>query len=240
MKKQMLYHELAKYYDLIYFWKDYKKDTIKIKKFISKYKKSGGKELLDVACGTGQHLKYLKNNFSCTGVDVNKEMLKVARKNVKDVVFKNANMVNFYINKKFDIIMCLFSSIGYVKTYSNLRKTIKNFAKHLKKGGVIIIEPWFTKSVFNHRHLYLDTYNKDDIKIVRMNLSKIRNNISVLNFHYLIGKNGKSIIHFKDKHELGLFDINKTLKFMNEADFKAKFLRNGLKRDRGLFIGIKR
>ena len=32
MKKQMLYRELAKYYDLIYSWKDYKKEADKIKK----------------------------------------------------------------------------------------------------------------------------------------------------------------------------------------------------------------
>lgn len=48
----MLYKELAKYYDLIYHWKNYKKETDKIKKLISRYKKSDGKALLDVACGT--------------------------------------------------------------------------------------------------------------------------------------------------------------------------------------------
>jgi UDP-N-acetyl-D-mannosaminuronate dehydrogenase len=30
----------------------------------------------------------------------------------------------------------------------NLEKTMKSFAKHLKKGGVVIIEPWFTKSIY--------------------------------------------------------------------------------------------
>lgn len=148
MKKQMLYRELAKYYDLIYSFKDYKKEAVRIKAIISKYKKSEGKALLDVACGTGHHLEYLKDEFSCMGVDISNEILKVARKNIEGVVFEQADMTKLNLGKRFDVITCLFSSIGYVKTYTNLRRTIQSFAKHLKKGGVVLIEPWFTKSTF--------------------------------------------------------------------------------------------
>jgi ubiquinone/menaquinone biosynthesis C-methylase UbiE len=81
MRKQVLYKELAKYYDLIYSFKDYKKEAVRIKALVSKYKKSEGKELLDVACGTGHHLNHLKDEFSCTGVDISREILEIARKN---------------------------------------------------------------------------------------------------------------------------------------------------------------
>lgn len=97
----------------------------RLKKLISRYKKSKGRDLLDVACGTGNHLKYLKNSFSCTGTDIDEEMLSIARKKVKGVVFKKADMTTLSLNKKFDVITCLFSSIGYVKTYANLRKRFK-------------------------------------------------------------------------------------------------------------------
>ncbi|MFX1344099.1 MAG: methyltransferase domain-containing protein, partial [Promethearchaeota archaeon] len=73
-----MYKELAKYYDLIYSWKDYRKETNKIEKLIKKYKKSDGNKLLDVACGTGKHVEYLKENFSCTGIDLNVEMINIA------------------------------------------------------------------------------------------------------------------------------------------------------------------
>ncbi len=71
MKKQSLYRELAEYYDLIYARKNYKKEIEKINKLIVKHKKSGGKSLLEVACGIGNHLQYFKQNFSCTGTDIN-------------------------------------------------------------------------------------------------------------------------------------------------------------------------
>ena len=68
------YKELARYYDLIYPYKNYKKEAEDISDLISKYKRSEGDTLLDVACGTGKHLEYFQNEFSCTGIDLNQEM----------------------------------------------------------------------------------------------------------------------------------------------------------------------
>lgn len=239
MKKLKMYSSLAKYYHLVYHDKDYEKEAKIIKKLISRYKKSNGKYLLDVACGTGHHLKYLKSDFSCTGVDASTEMLEIARSKVKGVVFKKYQMASFNLNKKFDVITCLFSSIGYVKNYSNLRKTIFNFSNHLKKGGVLLIEPWFTKSQFKTGTPFMATYDSKDLKIARLNISKVKNNISVLDMHYLVAEKGKDVRHYVDRHELGLFGIKDTLKIMRDAGLKSVFLKNGLMKDRGLYVGAK-
>lgn len=239
MKKLMIYKGLAKYYDLIYDWKNYKKETNKIKKLISKYKKSKGNRLLDVACGTGKHLKYLKNNFSCMGVDVNNEMLDIAKKNVKNVTFKKANMLTLNLNKKFDVITCLFSAIGHLKTYQTLRKTIWNFAKHMKSGGILIVEGWITKNSYNVGTPGMTLYDGKNIKIARLNDSKIKGNMSMMNFHYLIAEKNKNVKYFVDRAEMGLFEMNEFLKIMRDAGFKAKFFKNGLMKDRGLYIGVK-
>jgi len=234
-----MYREIALYYDLIYSWKDYKKEAKKVKKLIFKFKKSDGNELLDVACGTGKHLEYLKDIFSCMGVDINEEMLYIAKKNARGVSFKKADMLTLNLKKKFDVIICLFSSIGYVKTYSNLKKCIQNFAYHLKKGGVVIFEPWLTKSTYIEGYPHMDTYDGEDIKIARLNISKIEGNLSVLDMHYLIAERNKEIKYYKDRHELGLFEVDRTLEFMKEVGLQSKFLKNGLMKDRGLYIGVK-
>lgn len=235
----MLYLELAGYYDLIYAFKRYEKEAIKIKKIIDKYKKSDEKELLEVACGTGNHLKYFKNYFNCTGIDKNKGILSIAKKKLKDVKFKQADMVSFTLGKKFDIITCLFSSIGYVKTYKNLRKTINNCYRHLKKGGIVIIEPWFTRKEYKKGAPHMNVYNDKDIKIARLSVSKVKNNISRLDMHYLIAKRNKEVMHFVDRHELGMFEIDKTLKLMKETGFNSKFIKKGLMKGRGLYLGVK-
>ena len=110
MKKQVMYREYAKVYDLIYSGKDYKKEAKEIKDLIKKNKKSKGKNLLEVACGTGKHLEYLKKDFNCTGLDLNEGMVKIARKRLpKSVKLSKGNMINFNLNKEFDIVICLFS-----------------------------------------------------------------------------------------------------------------------------------
>ena len=114
VKAQILYKELAEYYDLIYSRKKYIQEADKLVKLISKYKKSDGNQLLEIACGTGHHLKCFESKFFCTGLDINERMLRVARKRVPEAVLHKADMVNFKLRKKFDVITCLFSSIGYV------------------------------------------------------------------------------------------------------------------------------
>ena len=234
-----MYKEFADIYDLIYSFKDYKKEVKKIKKLIKKYKRTDGNELLDVACGTGKHLQYFRDSFICTGVDINEGILNVAKNNVKGVIFKQADMVNFDLNKKFDVIISLFSSIGYVQTYANLEKTIVNFANHLKQGGFVIIEPWFTKSIYWVGHPGMTTYDGEDIKIARLNSSKIENDLSIMDMHYLIVEKNQDVKYFVDKHELGLFDTDKTLKLMKKAGLKVEFQKDGLMKERGLFIGVK-
>lgn len=239
MKKQILYGKLAEYYDLLYSFKDYEKEALQIKRLIARFKKSGGNELLDVACGTGHHLGHLKEGFSCTGVDISEEILNVARKNVEGVAFKRADMITLNLGKKFDVITCLFSSIGYVRTYSNLRRTIRNLASHLITGGIVLIEPWFTKSTYKPGSPGMTTYDGKETKIARLNLSEIRGSISVIDMHYLVAEKDGRVKHFVDRHELGLFEVDKTIKFLRDAGLQSRFLKNGLLKDRGLYVGIK-
>lgn|SRR3989344_271777 len=126
--------------------KNYKAEVKKILRLISKYKKSKSENLLDIGCGTGSHLLYLRRNFNCTGIDLSNQMLKIAKMKVKGVRFKQADMTNFKFEEKFDIIISLFSVILYSSTYSNFKKTVKNMYNHLEIGGILILEPFFQKT----------------------------------------------------------------------------------------------
>jgi ubiquinone/menaquinone biosynthesis C-methylase UbiE len=240
MAKQLLHGTLAKYYDRIYSFKDYLDEAVRTQNLTMKYLEAGGNTLLDVACGTGLHLKHLKDDFSCMGVDVSKAMLKIARKNAPGVTFKEADMKSLKLGKQFDVITCLLSSIGYVRTYSNLNRTIHNFAKHLKKGGIALIEPSDANSFYVKGEPRITVYDGKDAKIARVNVAKIRQATAILNMHITIAEKGKDANYFVDTHELGLFGINKTLSIMKEAGLKSKYLKNGLMTGRALFIGIKK
>jgi len=240
MTKQLLHNKLAKYYDRVYSFKDYLDEAVRLQNLIIKYLESGGNTLLDVACGTGLHLKHLKDDFSCTGIDISKSMLKIARKNAKGVTFKEADMKNLKLGKQFDVITCLLSSIGYVRTATSIEKTMRNFSNHLKKGGLALVEPSHAKSVYVSGEPRITTYNGKDAKITRINVTKIRQTTAVLDMHILIAERGKDAKYFVDRHELGLFGINNTLRIMKAAGLKAKYLKNGLMPGRELFVGFKK
>ena len=239
MNTEKIYKDHARYYDLTYADKDYKIEAGVIHKIIAKYKKSSGKELLDIACGSGNHLKHLSKYYSCTGSDINKGILDVARKKFPSLKFVQANMIDFKTNKQYDIITCLFSSIGYLKTRKSLAMAIKNFSKYLKTGGVLIIEPWFNKKDYKVGTSYLIVYKSDKIKIARLNISERKGNVSIMNMHYLIAESGKSVKHLVDKHEMGLFEINDVTKIMEKNNLETIYLKKGIS-GRGTYIGVKK
>jgi ubiquinone/menaquinone biosynthesis C-methylase UbiE len=234
-----MFSKSAKYYDEIYgsMDKDYSAETEKIRKFILKYKKSNGQKLLDVACGTGMHANYLNQHYHVEGLDLDSKMLSVARKKYPSIKFHYGDMVDFNLKRQFDIITCLFSSIGYARTKVRLQKAIKNMAEHLLPGGVLLVEPWFSKEQWMVGRIHLVTVNHNDLKIIRMSRGSRRGNVSILEFQYLIG-DSKKIEHTAEIHKLGLFSERDYLDAFKSAGLKAIHDARGLD-GRGLYIGQK-
>ena len=114
-----MYDRSAQLYDTIYSFKNYEKEAAKLHQLIQKHKRSKGGDLLEVACGTGGHISYLKNNYSVEGLDLSSQMLRLAKKKHPDIVFHRGDMVSFKLKKRFDAIKCLFSAVGHVKTKRN-------------------------------------------------------------------------------------------------------------------------
>jgi len=131
------YTELAKYYDIFNSKKDYQKE---VDFLISILKNKNVKTVLDVGCGTGNHLVYLeKAGFNCIGMDNSPEMLSIARKKVKSELFLN-DMTNFDLNKKFDAIICMYATFNHNLSIKNAEKTLVCFKNHLNKNGMILID----------------------------------------------------------------------------------------------------
>ena len=170
--------------------------------------KSGGDELLDVACGTGEHIKYLQDRFHITGTDLNPAMLAVARQKFPSTSFVEADMVTMNLSHQFDVVLCLFSSIGYVKSYVNLKRTLSAFYAHLKPGGVTIIEPFIEPDKYQVGMPHALTVEKPDLKISRMNVSERDGDMAIPDFYFQIAT-PQGVQQFRDRHELGLFDVER-------------------------------
>jgi SAM-dependent methyltransferase len=233
------YERQAMYYDAIYEsqGKDYKKESEQIYGVIEKHKKTSGKRILDVGCGTGGHFSYLKDWYSVEGLDIDENMLGVARNRFPDVLFHLGSMVDFHLNDQFDAITCLFSAIGYTKTVEAMRQSVATMARHLIKGGVLVVEPWFAPDQWNVGVVHSAFVDKPDLKIARINVSERDGNISIINFHFLVGSEGK-VEHFTERHELGLFTVDEYTQAFKDAGLETIVDRDGIT-GRGLYIGVK-
>jgi SAM-dependent methyltransferase len=217
--------------------KDYSKESRRIRELVKRHKKSRGTALLDVACGTGRHLSFLRKSFKAEGLDADAKMLGIARKRNPGVRFHKGNMVDFHLPSKFDVITCLFSAIGYVKTLSRFRAAISSMAKHLKPGGMLIVEPWLTPQAFKRRHVGAVFVNQPKLKIARINIVKLKGRVSTMVFHYLIGT-PEGISYFTEPHKLGLFTRNEYLAAFRDCELKVAYYSKGLI-GRGLYVGMK-
>jgi ubiquinone/menaquinone biosynthesis C-methylase UbiE len=234
---ERMWADLARYYDDIYAWKDYAGEATRITELFKQRCKSGGNELLDVACGTGEHIKYLRDRFTITGTDLNPAMLAVARQKFPNTTLVEADMMTMNLGKQFDAVVCLFSSIGYIKTYDNLRHTLAAFRTHLKPGGVTIIEPFIEPDKYKVGMPHALTVDKPDLKISRMNLSEREGDLAVMDFYFQIAT-PQGVQQLRDRHELGLFEIERFRQIMAEVGLTdVEFLSDGLMKDRGLYIG---
>jgi ubiquinone/menaquinone biosynthesis C-methylase UbiE len=234
-----MFSKSAQYYDQIYASvdKNYSAETAKVRRLIKQYNRSGGRRLLDVGCGTGVHAGLLSRHYQVEGLDLDRRMLAVARKKYPDLRFHHGDMADFKLNRQYDILVCLFSSIGYVRTKARLQKAIRSMQRHLLPGGVLLVEPWFTPRQWGNNRVFMTQINKPDLKIVRMSRSSRQGRVSVLEFQYLFGT-PNDIEHQVEHHELGLFTSQEYLNAFRGAGLKVLHDAKGLD-GRGLYIGIK-
>ncbi|MDQ3688975.1 MAG: class I SAM-dependent methyltransferase [Chloroflexota bacterium] len=230
-----MYDKSAELYDLFYDWKDYGAESERIRQVVSD-RNPAARTLLDVACGTGSHLVHLRAGYTVEGVDVNAGMLEVAAGRLPGVALHQADMRDLDLGRTFDVVTCLFSSIGYVETTDGLSRAVEAMAQHLAPRGVLIVEPWLTPSTFDPSFMgRLIVGERPDLQAVRMNGSRVENNVSVLDFHYLVARPG-AVEHMTETHRLGLF---------TDEEYRAAFVDVGLDVEhdadglmgRGLWIG---
>lgn len=230
----MSYSLSSRVYDAIYAFKDYAAEGEVLSGLISQYCPSAS-SLLDVACGTGKHLAYFSDRLQVEGLDLEPGLLSVARERLPSVPFHLGDMRSFNLGRRFDVVTCLFSAIGYVGL-DELDLTVSNMARHLSPGGVLIIEPWFTPDAFHPDTLHAQFVNEPDLKVARMNISRVEGRRSVLKLHHLVGTLD-GIEHFVEDHLLTMFTHEEYMKAFQRAGLETHFDEKGLL-GRGLYIGV--
>ena len=146
-------------------------------------------------------------------------------------------MANFQLGRQFDAVICLFSSIGYVRKLEQLRSAIRAMTDHLLPGGILAVEPWLTPDEFRPGKVFATFVDQPDLKVARMNVNVLRDGMSILDFHYLVGT-PEGVERFTEHHELGLFTREEYLAAFRDSGLETSFDPPGVI-GRGLYLGVK-
>ncbi|HEX6700089.1 MAG TPA: class I SAM-dependent methyltransferase [Gaiellaceae bacterium] len=230
-----MFSRSARLYDAIYHWKDYPAEAASLHELIQA-RRPGAATLLDVACGTGAHLAELARWYSCVGVDLDRELLAIARERLPaEVDLYQTDMRAFDLGRGFDAVICMFSSVGYVGDRTQLERAVASMARHLEPGGVLVVEPWLSPDRIEVPHVGAVFVDEPELKIARINTVEVDGRRSILELNYLVGRPDR-VEHFTETHELTLFEVDETLEAFRAAGLEVEHDPEAGPMGRGLYV----
>ena len=136
MSSNALYTDLSGFYDLMCCDINYPAQSNTVKR-LHQLLGNGGKTHLDLACGTGPHIRhFIDYGYQSSGLDLNQPMLDLAKARCPQAHFMLQNMCSFTLEQPVDLITCFLYSIHYSAGIDQLRQCIASAYAALNPGGM--------------------------------------------------------------------------------------------------------
>ncbi len=211
-------YDYPKYYPLIFRKRNFKKESTLIKKILRKFSKIKIKNILDIACGTGDHMKELsKLGYNVAGLDLSNKMLddtiKKMKNNSKFLGVYKKNMAEFILNQKFDSCICMINSLEILIKNKEFISHFNSVIKCLNKGGLYIIE------LDSPNMVYKGNYKTP--KIYKRNIKRKGIKLNIIYKQYSLKKSiekNELIISINDKNKKILLLDNAPIRRLNIKD----------------------
>lgn len=134
-----LYAGLSGYYDRFCAEVDYAEQCAFAERAFQCFGESGGRDYLDLACGTGQHLFHMQGyGFTLNGLDNSPAMLEQAAIRCPSAKLILCDLAAFEQLATFDMITCFLYSIHYSHPTAALEETLRRAFRALKPGGLFL------------------------------------------------------------------------------------------------------
>lgn len=213
-------------YDYIYSWKDYAEEAKTLRRFLNQYGDGEISNILEVACGTGRYLEHFQD-IDCYGVDLCERSLQYAQSRVPKGSFFCQDMQTISLPDKMDAVLCVFGAIGYLHPITERLTFLIRLADHLKKGGILLIEPWVSVENFQEGIPFVQTYISPNFKVARTVVPERKGSRCILSFSFLLARSGWKVEAFDSVDELWLHS-NEDLEIdLRTAGFKILDKKQG-------------
>lgn len=224
------YTKLAYYYDrllqdeesLVY-WLEYIKQYCK------------GKDVLELASGSGLMAKVLsENGYNVIASDISLDMKEAAKTNF-DGEYLILNMIDFKLDKKFDLILCMVDSMNYLKDYDEMKKMFVNVYEHLNDKGVFIFDVHHKARLDEFEEEYIEEGYIDGKIPYQWTIQSDKLSNSLYERFVFYEEDG--II--QEHHTQHVFDSVKTKDLLNECNFDATLVEDFIENEKVLIVGVK-
>jgi len=144
-----LYSVLAEIYHQMYQHVfDYEKE---FNFYDSVLKKNNCHKILEVGCGSGMLARrFIANGYDYLGLDLNNEMLDIARREVQSDRFVQCDMRNLSYNSRFDAILITGRSLAYVIENKGIVDTFEGIHKSLNDKGLLVFGVFDANQIFDN------------------------------------------------------------------------------------------
>lgn len=223
-----LYHELAEHYFAI---EKNHRDIRADVRFITDL--LGGAEspaLLDLGCGTGEHLGMLSNmGVRCTGIDISADMLAHARERFPaGIEFIRSSMSDIAYENAFDMVISLFGSFNYIIHDAEIESMLLKIRNALVPGGIGIFEIWNSPPILKIQEKDIgpvSTTTHGDSIIKRERGFKLRDDafktVVEVNYRYTVDGPG-GMKNIRDRHVMRCFTAGEIRRFITGAGFTVR------------------
>lgn len=231
-----MFTKSAAYYDAIYAaLKDYRNEAHSVARLLREARPDC-QRVLDVACGTGEHARYLNgaHGFDVDGIDLDPQLLRIARSKRPGGSYWQADMVDFELGQRYDAVISLFSAIAYAGTLPRLRQALACIRRHVAPGGVVLVEPFLGPQDIRQSKSDRLTVDVGGVRVTRTARSEVIDRLFRLHLDYRF-EGPSSIERASEVHDLGLFTVNEMLDSFGAVGLKASYHDDGPS-GRGLYV----
>ncbi len=133
----------GKWYPVVYQHRDEKEAEKQVNFVYSELKLKENSKILDLCCGYGRHLRFLKQKIPFTiGADLSVDLLKQAKDLFSNKIYLVRCDVRFlpFQSNTFDAVLNLFTSFGYFENDNENIQQIQQVSTVLKPGGYFFLD----------------------------------------------------------------------------------------------------
>ena len=209
-------------YDLFYQDKDYNSECDLIERLALQGLKNPC-EILDLGCGTGGHAKVLADrNHFVLGVDRSESMINIAARNTsRNLVFLRSDICELNLTRDFDIVIIMFSALGYITNGHDLSRVFAKIRKHVRPSGRIFFDVWYGPAVLKNKpEVRKKTFETKDGKLTRYVSGKLVTDSNLCQIHY-------QLTHCKWDGTLSFHEEFHEMRFFFQIELEQMLTKSG-------------